>query len=99
MANASRGHAADAARLIVERHAEAFFFAPDDMAAPGAAVRGYGEHEAVRKPDRALDLDRSTRRRDIADHAIDLAAAELDRPGFQDTVARGSPSFVHQHGA
>jgi hypothetical protein len=74
--------------LLVKRHADAFVFPPDDMAVPRASVRGHREHKTVRKPDRALDLDGRALRRDIADDTIDLAAAELDGPGFQDTVAR-----------
>jgi hypothetical protein len=85
--------------LGVKRDADASVFPPDDMALPDASVRGHREHKAVRKPDRAVDLDRRARRRDITDDAIDLAAAELDGPGFQDTVARRSPSFVHQYRA
>ncbi len=65
-------------------------------AAPRGSVRGDREHKAVRKPDRALDLDGRAGRRNIADQAIERAAAELDGPGFQDAVAWRGSLLVHQ---
>jgi hypothetical protein len=62
---------------LVERDADPFFLAPDDMAGEARAIGDQGE--ALRDPDRAGDVEGCSRSRSIADHAIDRAAVELDR--------------------
>jgi hypothetical protein len=64
---------------LVERDADPFFLAPDDMAGEARAIGDQGE--ALRDPDRAGDVEGCSRSRSIADHAIDRAAVELDRSG------------------
>ena len=77
--------------LVVKRNADALSVPPNDVAAPGASVRGHRQH----KPYRGIDLNGGAGRREVANDTIDPGAAELDGPGFQDTVARRDPVFVH----
>ena len=61
-----------------------------------ADFAGNRQYEAIRKPERAVDFDRSASRREVADRARDSLTAELDGSGFQHAVAGRDAVFVHE---
>ncbi len=79
---------------LFEHDADALLFAPDDAAGQMTAV-GH-EREVRRDSDRARDVERGTGGGDVANRAIDRAAAELDGPAFQDPLSVCNPVFVHR---
>jgi len=76
----------DADPLVLPAHHPAWL-------APSFA--GHRQHEAIRKPERAVDFDPGAGIREAANRAGDGLAAELDGSGFQNAVARRGAVFVH----
>jgi hypothetical protein len=66
------------------------------MASSGASIRCRYQHKDVRKPQRAIDLEGGTRRRNIANKAIDLAAAELNGSGLQHALTGRNSVVIHR---
>lgn len=81
--------------LIIERNPDTLFVAPNDMATPGAAVRRRHQHEGVGKPQRAIYLQGGSGRRNVANKAIDFAAAERDGSGLQHPLTRRNSIVLH----
>jgi hypothetical protein len=83
------------ARLISEGHANPPFLAPDDMAILTFVAAQDVQRDFVRNPHRARDVERCSYRGYIANGAIDPAAVELDRSGFQNTLSRFCTALFH----
>jgi len=83
------------ARGSIERDADAFFLAPDDVARPLQLVRWHKQRETVGDEQGRDDFECCAGLRNIANGAIDSAPAELDRSGLQRAVARGDSGLVH----
>ena len=81
--------------LFIERNPDAFFVAPNDTAAPGAGIRCFHQHKDVRKPQRRVDFEGGSGRGDVANNAIDLAAAELDGSGLEYPMTRRNSIVPH----
>ena len=73
---------------LLEGHAYSPLFAPDDAAWPLQWVRLHSKGETVGNKERGYDFKRRAGFRDVADGAVNGAAAELDRSGLQYTAAR-----------
>jgi hypothetical protein len=80
----------------IEGHADPLFPAPDDVAGQVQPVGLEDQREIVGDAHRAGYLERRSDVRHVANHAIDRAAAELDRSGLQDTMAWEGPLFAHE---
>jgi hypothetical protein len=81
-------------RLLIEGDADSLFFAPNDPA--GQMIAPGHQGELLGDSERAGDLQGRTGRRDVADGAIDRAAAELDLSGFEDPLSVCNPVLVHR---
>jgi hypothetical protein len=79
---------------LVERDADPFFPAPDDVARPADLVGLNDQREAVGNEKRGEDFERGPGCREVANRAVEGAAAERDRPGFQDAMARGDSMLI-----
>src|SRR5689334_19892555 len=79
--------------VAFEGDADPLLLAPDDMTGPPRSVAGDPQREAVRKPPRAVDLERRARCGEIAHRAGKRVAAELDGPGLEHTEALRSAVF------
>jgi hypothetical protein len=83
--------------LLIERNPDAFFVAPNDTAAPGTGIRRYHQHKDVWKPQRRVDFQGGPGRGDVANNAIDLAAAELDSSGLEYSMTRRNSIVAHSN--
>jgi hypothetical protein len=80
---------------LLEGDADSLVLTPDHPARLAPPLARHRQHEAIRKPERAIDFDRGAGSGEIADRAGDGLAAELDCSGFQHAVAGRSAVFVH----
>jgi len=80
---------------LLEGHAYTSVFAPDDAAWPLQLVRLHSEGEAVGNKERGYDLERRAGFRDVANGAVNCAAAELNRSGLQYTAALRDAGKCH----
>src|SRR5262249_36577318 len=81
-------------RASVELHADALFLAPDH---PAGQLRSIGleeQGEIFRDADRARDLEGGAGFGEIADRAVDRAAAELDRSALQHAMSGSVPPIL-----
>jgi len=69
--------------------------APHDMAILTFAAAHDIQPDFTRNSNRARDVERCPCRGDIANGAIDAAAVELNRCGFQDTLSRFGTVLFH----
>ena len=83
---------------IVEGDPDPPLAAPDDVAGAGAAVRGHHQHETVGEPERAFDFDGGAARRNVANEAIEIGAAERDGSSFQNAIPWRCPMVIHPFG-
>jgi hypothetical protein len=81
--------------ILTEDHADPLFLAPDDMAILTFVTAHDVQRDFAGNPDRARDVERCPCRRHIANGAIDAAAVELDRSGFQNTLSRFGTALFH----
>jgi hypothetical protein len=65
------------------------------MAGHMQAIGGQNQRESVRDADGAGHVKRRSGVRQIANDAVDCAAAELDRSGLQYAMSRRGPGFAH----
>jgi hypothetical protein len=77
-----------------ERHANAFVFNPDHPARTFGDVAGDKEIEFGGNTHRTRDLKRGTRLRNVSDHAINCAAAELDGASLKYALSRRCPVIL-----
>src|SRR5450631_2262063 len=80
----------------IEDHADPLFPAPDDVAGQVLPVGPEHQREFIGDAHRAGHLERRPDIRHVANHAIDPAAAELDRSGLQDAMTREDSLFIHE---
>ena len=83
---------------LLEGHADSALFAPDDAAWPLQLVGLHSEGEAVGNKERGYDFKRCAGLRDVANSAVNRAAAELDRSGLQYPAAWRGAGKRHQIG-
>jgi hypothetical protein len=81
---------------LVERDADAFFPAPDDVARPSQLLGWHRQGKAVGDEQWRHDFERRPGLGKIANGAVDRAAAELDRAGLQYAVSRCDTTTVHR---
>jgi len=62
---------------------------------PAEVLGDNHEIEAVRYPDWTDDVESGAARGEVADSAIDAAAAELDGSGLEDAMTRRDTVLVH----
>src|SRR3954471_9347001 len=79
----------------LERDAAPLFLVPDQMAAFAQSVRRHDQGEISGNADRADDIQCSARLRHVSNGAVDSAAVELDRCGFQHSVSGGNSFLFH----
>ena len=82
--------------MLVERHADAVFFAPDDTAEHAQPIGGKYQGEMLGNASWPCYIECRPGERKVADHAIDRAAGERDRSSYQNPGSGGSPLLVHQ---
>ena len=80
----------------IERDADAFFFAPDDVARSLQLIGPNNQRESVRNIERAQSFERGSGPRKVAHITGNCFAAALNRAGLQDTTTRYNPSMVHR---
>ena len=80
----------------VEGKPDELLLPPDHAAGLVQSLAWDDEYKMVGKPEGSVDLDACAHRRKAADDAGDGFAAELDRSGFQDAVARCNAAFFHE---
>jgi hypothetical protein len=80
---------------LAERYPDATLLAPHDMAAQMQFFAGHNERKLFGDAGLVGYLQRRAGAGQVADHAIDRAAAELNRSGSQDAVAGCLPGFGH----
>ena len=80
---------------LVECDADALFLAPDDVARPFQLFRRHEQREAVGDEQWGHDLKCGPGVGQVANRAVDSAAAELDRSGLQRAPPRRDPGLVH----
>src|SRR5690348_1319170 len=80
---------------LLEDDANPLVLAPHHPAGLAPPFARHRQHEAIRKPERGVNLDRRARSRQVADRARDGLAAELDSSGLQHAVAGRDAVFVH----
>jgi hypothetical protein len=79
---------------LIERDADPLFLPPDDVAEPFELIAGDEKREAVGDEQRGDNFERRTCFGQITNGAINSAAAELNRSGFQHAVAQRNSVFV-----
>jgi hypothetical protein len=82
----------------IEGHTDPRFPAPDDVARHLQPLGPEDQREIFGDADRAGYLERCSDGRQVANHAIDRATAELDRSGLQNATTWKGPLFVHEAG-
>src|ERR1700732_3484493 len=80
--------------LLIEGDADPLYLAPDDVAGQRIALRHQGE--LGRDSNRAGDIEGRPGGGDVANGAINRAAAELDLSGFQDPLSVCNPVLIHR---
>jgi hypothetical protein len=80
--------------ISIERNPNPAFPAPDDAARPAETVGLNDQGEPVRNEERGDDLKGSAGVRDIADRAVNDAAAEADRARLKHTAPPCYSVFV-----
>jgi hypothetical protein len=80
---------------LVEGYAYSLLFAPDDAAEHVMSVRWQDQGEMIGDSDGGGDVQRRASIRKISDHAVDGAAAELNRSGLKNAVPSDSAMLVH----
>jgi hypothetical protein len=80
---------------LAECYPDATLLAPNDMAAQMQPIGRHNQRKLFGDTGLAGYLQRRAGAGQVADDAIDGAAAELDRSGFQDAMARCVPGFGH----
>jgi hypothetical protein len=81
---------------LTEGDADPAFLAPHDVAGQMQPVARHGQHEPIGNSDLIGHLECGARGGEVADQAIDRAAAEPDCSGFQDAMTRCSSIFGHR---
>jgi hypothetical protein len=79
----------------IEGDADPSFPAPDDVTRPLQWMGWDDEREAVGNEKRGYHFERGASLGKVAHRAVDRAAAERDRSGLQDAVARGGSMLIH----
>jgi hypothetical protein len=82
-------------RVLTEPHTDPLFLAPDYGAGQMRSIGLNDEREAFGDADGARDIECGTGIGEVANRAVDRAAAELDRSGLEHTMPRSVPPFVH----
>jgi hypothetical protein len=91
----SVGHENFLPSLVGENYAKPFFLAPDDIAIMPLMAALDVERDFVRNADRARYVECRADRGYVANCAIDVAAVELDRSGFENTLSRLCTALFH----
>jgi hypothetical protein len=81
---------------LTEGDADPALPAPHDVAGQMQPVAGHGQYEPIGNSDLIGHLECRARGGEVADQAIDRAAAEPDCSGFQDAMTRCSSIFGHR---
>ena len=80
---------------LVERHADSLFPTPYDVAGQMVSLRWQGQGELLGDFDRVSHVEHCAGIREIANHAIDSSAAELNRSGLENTMSRRIAVLSH----
>jgi hypothetical protein len=88
------GHGPDHGAALFERDSYAFCFPPHNVAGHMVSVRRQDQGKMLRDSNWASHVEHCTGIRQIANHAIDRAAVELNRSGPQHAITRGR-ALVH----
>lgn len=81
---------------LIERDPDPGLCSPHDVAEQAQSIVRHDQYETLRDTCWVGYLYRRTGNGQVADHAIDRAADELNCSGFPDAVARCDPSFDHK---
>jgi len=79
----------------IERDADPSFPAPDDVTRPLQGMGWNDQRKAVGDEKRGYDFERGASLGEVANRAIDRAAAERDRSGLEDAVTRSNSMLNH----
>jgi hypothetical protein len=79
----------------IERDAHPSFPAPDDVTRPLQWMGWNDERKALGDEKRGYDFERGASLGEVANRAIDRAAAERDRSGLEDAVTRSNSLLIH----
>jgi hypothetical protein len=83
------------AAALLERDADAFFFASDNLAGSLQLIAPNNQRESVRNIERAQNFERCPGFRKVAHIAVNCFVAALDQAGLQDTATRCDTATVH----
>ena len=93
------GRQPEVASSLFESQTNPLLAPPGDLTGLARTITGNPEREAVGKPKWRIHLNRRTGRGEIANHAGNSAAAELDCSGLVHAATWGSGLFVHFNAA
>jgi hypothetical protein len=79
----------------IEGDADPSFPAPDDVTGPLQWMGWNDERKAVGDEKRGYDFERGAGLGEVANRAVDRAAAERDRSGLEDAVTRSNSMLIH----
>ena len=80
---------------LIEGNADPRSISANKVAGQTQSIPRHNQCEFRRDVDSVRHLQRGSRHRKVADRAINCDAAEINRCGFRDTMARRDPSFDH----